>query len=137
MSQIYPQGVYLLVLNKGLRLPYGTRCSCYHGRDMIYILQHGVKGPVKIGYLQNSRVGAYKATLQKGNPVPLYTRGIIRHGGRGTLRELEGFLADVYIDNGWYEPDARIDRLIELADDTSEIDPLEAVAAVMPKFKDL
>lgn len=104
---------------------------------MIYLLQSGVRGPVKIGYLQNSRVGAYKATLQKGNPVPLYTRGVIAHGGRGTLRLLEEFLADVYIDNGWYEPDARIKRLLKLVAADSELDPLDAVAAVMPKFKDL
>jgi len=84
---------------------------------MIYFIQQGDVGPIKIGYCQSGRsVFKRLGTLQVGNPERLYLRAVIPEGGTTTERKLHAAFASARLTGEWFRPTPTLLRVIELAD---------------------
>jgi len=86
---------------------------------MIYFIQQGDDGPVKIGYCQNrgkSGIFGRLRTLQVGNPERLYLRGVIPNGGRTTEQALHRAFASDRLTGEWFRPSKALDGLITLTE---------------------
>jgi len=88
---------------------------------MIYFVQEGKEGPIKIGYTQNSEhVEARIQTMQVGNTNPLRLLGILE-GDTYKERWLHGIFANEWVSGEWFKPS---DNLLAAINDPAVIELL-------------
>lgn len=68
---------------------------------IVYFLQHGDRGPVKIGYTTEGHLAGRMSAMQTGNPVTLHLRRT-SPGTRKTERLLHRFFADLHVKGEWF-----------------------------------
>lgn len=68
---------------------------------MIYFIQQGQAGPIKIGYASNPRKRL--AQLKTANPEPLCLLGVLR-GDRNREQELHHQFSDFRMEGEWFKP---------------------------------
>ncbi len=79
---------------------------------MIYFIQHGKDGPIKISYTtDDSTFHSRLSILQTGSPVELMPLGIGR-GARSDECELHQLFAEEHIRGEWFHPDDALLRYI-------------------------
>ena len=90
----------------------------HHTATVVYLVQSGEDGPVKIG---TSTLGGLRRrldALQIGNPVPLLLRAVFA-GDRREERELHGRFAAAHVGGEWFLPAV----LVELVGADCEVLP--------------
>lgn len=74
------------------------------GTGVVYFVQMGDDGPVKIGYTQRDKLKARLSVLQTGSPYPLRLRRLVT-ATRDTERAAHRFFADLRMRGEWFWPD--------------------------------
>ena len=81
---------------------------------MVYFIQSGLTGPIKIGFTGSDRSPANRLrTMQVGNPELLQLLAVIPDGGRQTEKWLHRAFAYAHIRDEWYQPDTLLLRVVE------------------------
>lgn len=89
--------------------------ATFKGRDLCYVIQAAIGGPVKIGH--SKCVLARIGEMQCGNPYPLVVRALLV-GGIATERQAHHRFADWRISGEWFSPES-IGLICEWLDDNS------------------
>lgn len=75
---------------------------------MIYFIQSGEDGAIKIGYSENEgSIGRRLSSLQTGNPKQLYLRGILR-GNREVELGIHKMFKKYNVRGEWFKPEKEI-----------------------------
>jgi hypothetical protein len=77
---------------------------------VVYFIQHGEAGPVKIGYTTATGLKARIAAMQTGNPVKLILRRVCP-GTRQTENLLHQLFADLRVTGEWFWPTSDLARV--------------------------
>lgn len=72
--------------------------------NVVYLLQSGDDGPVKIGTATDRGLTRTTTTLQRGNPEILRIRELL-DGDERLERELHVRFTELYLRDDWYKPD--------------------------------
>ena len=83
-------------------LEHTKKTSC-RGKELIYFIQQGEKGPVKIGHTSSNLMERVRA-LQLGNPLELKLIGSI-DGTPGIERALHKKFSEFNMRGEWFKPD--------------------------------
>ncbi len=71
---------------------------------MIYVIQQGQAGPIKIGYTQDTeRLHGRLKSLQSGNPTTLHIRATFDGGGPVSERKLHKALGGYRMRGEWFK----------------------------------
>lgn len=81
------------------------------GGGVVYFVQCGDSGPIKIGHTTRERLKARLSVLQTGSPFPLHLRRVVA-GTRQTEAAAQQFFRDLRLHGEWFYPD---DDLIGVA----------------------
>lgn len=81
------------------------------GDDIVYFIQAGTDGPVKIGKSTRALLATRTAALQTGNPYPLELIGVAP-GGHALEREIHALFAHLRMAGEWFYPEP---QLLEVA----------------------
>jgi hypothetical protein len=79
---------------------------------MIYFIQQGKSGPIKIG--ESDRVSARLSALQTSNPVPLRCLGILTRAS-STEKSLHTRFQQEHLSGEWFSPSKRLLKYIEMS----------------------
>lgn len=90
-------------------LPDPTGAALAHARaeagaGVVYFVQMGDDGPIKIGYTQRDKIKARLSVLQTGSPYGLHLRRLIT-ATRETEAAAHRFFSDLRIRGEWFCPD--------------------------------